>query len=168
MALTIYQKSVYLIILNATMILRSVGKSLKANESDKSVKDFKIKVFEKINKLTDLMDKRLLKENNILDSIKELSKEFPISFGQAQKPINVILKYHFYLTKNENAEVKKILYCPVDSIILRKFKKNKVFLTNIKEKEYLEIQREIEKVAPVRIKFDIKWDEQHLRDEGIL
>ena len=107
MALTIYQKSVYLIILNATMILRSVGKSLKANESDKSVKDFKIKVFEKINKLTDLMDKRLLKENNILDSIKELSKEFPISFGQAQKPINVILKYHFYLTKNENASVPR-------------------------------------------------------------
>jgi hypothetical protein len=49
MALTIYQKSVYLIIFNATMISRSIGKNIKAG---KSVKDFKIKVFEKLEMLT--------------------------------------------------------------------------------------------------------------------
>jgi len=57
MALTIHQKSVYLIIFNATMISRSVGKSLK--NSDKDVKDFKARTFEKLDILTDRMDKNL-------------------------------------------------------------------------------------------------------------
>ncbi len=163
MALTTHQKSVYLIIFNATMISRSVGKSLKGN---KSVKDFKIRVFEKLNRLTDLMNTDRLTEDNILDSIKELSDEFQISFGQAQKPINVILKYHFYLTSKD--DIKKILHCPIDSVILKILNKKGISLTRIGKEKYLEIQQEIQNRCPSRIEFDTQWDEQHLREEGIL
>lgn len=165
MTLTIYQKSVYLIIFNATMISRSVGKSLKGN---KSIKDFKIRVFEKLNKLTDLMNTGRLTEDNILYSIKELCDEFQISFGQAQKPINVILKYHFYLTKSKDEDIKKILHCPIDSVVLKALNKRGIYLTRIDKEKYQEIQQEIQNRSPSRIEFDTRWDEQHLQEEGIL
>ncbi len=168
MALTIYQKSVYLIIFNATMILRSVGKSLKENKSDKSVKDFKIKVFKEISKLTDLMGKRVLKGDDILDSIKAISNDFQISFGQAQKPINVILKYHFYLTQIEDNRMKKALHCPIDSKILKALNRSGISLKKIDKENYLKIQQEIENRTPTKIEFDTLWDEQHLSAEGIL
>ena len=41
-----------------------------------------------------LMDMRRVDEEDILSSIELLSMEFKISFGQTQKAINVILKYH--------------------------------------------------------------------------
>jgi len=170
MALTIHQKSVYLIIFNATMISRSVGKSLKNNKKLKGIKDlkdFKVRVFEELNKLTDLMDKEKLIEENILKSIMILSDEFEISFGQAQKAINVILKYHFYLTKNKNNNIKRILNCPIDSVILETLNKKGLSLTKINEKKYLELQQEIETHHSLRIEFDDQWDKQHLKKQGI-
>ena len=166
MPLTIYQKSVYLIIVNATMILRSVGKSLKGKT--KTLKQFKIKVFKQLNKLTNLMDTMRLTEKDIIKSIDRLSNEFKISFGQAQKPINVILKYHFYLSNNENDKIKKLLHCPLDSVILSKLNEDNLPLTRINRLRYLEIQSNIQKHNPVRLDFDTQWDNQHLIDEGIL
>jgi len=165
MALIIHQKSVYLIIFNATMISRSVGKNIKAG---KSVKDFKVKVFEEIEVLTNKMDNCALTEKNIIDSIDTLSNEFGISFGQAQKPINVILKYHFYLTKSNDDHIKKALHCPIDSLILKKLGKSGISLTKITKEKYLGIQKEIENRCDTRIAFDTQWDEQNLRAEGIL
>lgn len=147
------------------MISRSVGKSLHGN---KTVKDFKIKVFEKVDRLTQKIDTRTLTEDDIIDSISDLSKEFRISFGQAQKPINVILKCHFYLTKSSHNNIKKILHCPVDSKNLERLGRSGISLTKIKRKMYLELQRDIQKRCSTRIEFDTQWDEQHLRDNGIL
>jgi len=165
MALTVHQKSVYLIIFNATMISRSVGKSLKGN---KNVKDFKIGVFKEIDKITDLMDRGKLTEDNILNSIQKLSNKFQISFGQAQKPINVILKYHYYLTKSHDNQMKRILHCPIDSVILKALGIRGLSLTNINKKKYLEIQKEIQKRCFFKIEFDTQWDEKHLLNKGIL
>jgi hypothetical protein len=147
------------------MISRSVGKSLKAN---KDVKDFKIRTFEGLNILTDSMDKGQLTEEHILDSMDRLCKEFGISFGQAQKAINVILKYHFYLTRSSNTNMRKVLHCPIGSVILKALNKRGVSLTKINREKYLELQREIQERSPIRIDFDTQWDEQHLREEGIL
>jgi hypothetical protein len=54
MALT-HQKSIYLIIFNATMISRSIGKNIKTG---KNVKDFKVRVFQELEKLIDKMEKK--------------------------------------------------------------------------------------------------------------
>jgi hypothetical protein len=146
------------------MISRSIGKNIKAG---KSVKDFKIKVFEKLEILTNKMDENKLTDQDIIDAVEDLSNEFGISFGQAQKPINVILKYHFYLMSNE-ARIEKILHCPIDSLILKKLGKKGISLTKINKKEYLRLQKEIENRSDTRIAFDTQWDEQHLREEGLL
>jgi len=165
MPLTIHQKSIYLEIFNATMISRSVGKNIKVG---KTVKDFKIRVFEQLEILTNRMDTSILTEQNIMDSIDKLRNEFGISFGQAQKPINVILKYHFYLTKSNEGAIRKMLHCPIDSLILEKLNRSGISLTNIDKEKYLEIQKDIGNHSDTRIAFDTQWDEQHLRDEGLL
>lgn len=165
MALTIQQESVYLIIFNATMILRSVRRSIKG---EGRLRDFKVSVFREIEKLTDKMDTNTLTEEDIINSIDNLVNEFGISFGQAQKPINVILKYHFYLTKSEEEEIKKKLHCPIDSVILERLGKSGLPLTWMNKEMYLKIQKEIENRGNTRIEFDTQWDKQHLRDEGLL
>ena len=165
MPLTIHQKSALLPLLNATMILRSLGKSLSRK---KSLKEFKRKLFEKLDKLTDLLNDGKLTEGHIIASIKALSQEFDISFGQAQKPINVILKYHFYLTRNKNQRTQKVLHCPIDSFILGELNERAISLTKIKDKEYRKFQQEIQNQNSIRIEFDTKWDEQHLRRSGLL
>ena len=168
MVLTIYQKSVYLIIFNATMISRSVGKSLKSNNSGKSLKDFKVSIFQELDVLTRKMDASQLTENDILSSIRNLAEKFNVSFGQAQKAINVILKYHFYLTNNEDNKIKNILHCPIDSVVLKNLLGGSSPLTNIDEGLYIKIQNSIKLRGETRIDYDIVWDNQHLKDEGIL
>ncbi len=42
------------------------------------------------------MDAGRITEDEILKSIETLSDEFQISSGQAQKPINEMLKFHFF------------------------------------------------------------------------
>jgi len=161
--MTIYQKSVYLIVFNATMILRKLG----LNEEDR--KKFKKQVFAKLENLTQKIDNETLTEYDIRNAIRELSEEFNISFGQAQKPINVILKYHFFLTRDNNSPVKKKLDCPLDSIILKKLNRSGYRLKSIDEQVYIELQNEIySKTNRCRIDFDIEWDIQNLRDEGLL
>jgi len=166
MGLSIYQKSVYLIIFNATMIARSLGKTLK----DKStLAEFKKDVFRAFYALVRLMDEKRLTEDAILESIRALRSkfEFGVSFGQAQKPINVLLKYHFYLTKSGDAETERILHCPVDSVVLRELRMKPQSLAKIDEDEYLKIQDNIGRLCATRIAFDRKWDQENLRGAGI-
>jgi len=153
-----------LILYNATMISRSVGKTLQGN---KTVKDFKIKVFEKVDTLTQKIDTATLTEQDIIDSIGDLTHEFQISFGQAQKPINVMLKYHFYLMKSSDNNIKKILHCPIDSFNLKRLGRGGISLTKINKEMYLELQKDIQKRSGIRIEFDTEWDKQHLRSKGI-
>ena len=192
MGLDIYQKSVYLTIFNETMIMRVIGKMLPNGEK----KSFKKRLFEEIENLIDKMDNHKLKEKDILCSIDTISKKFVIPFGLAQKPINTILKYHFYLfysRNNQNVEcMKKQLHCPLDSVVLNelikeskkkqkcerlvelikkiKNKENKLRITNIDKCTYLKIQRCLEIISEdgMKISFDRIWDKKHLEDAGIL
>lgn len=115
-----------------------------------------------------MMDKGNLGEEYILNSIRRLSNEFMIKFGQAQKAINVLLKYHFYLTRSDDIHTKKVLNCPIDSLILKSLHMSGVRLTNIDEETYQRIQKEIQNRSPIRIDFDTRWDEQHLKKAGII
>jgi len=167
MTLSIYQKSVYLIIFNATMIARSIGKIIKKNSGRKTLNDFRNNVFKEIEKLTQLIDSGKLKEKHLFETMDNISKKFNISYGQAQKPINVILKFHFYLTKNTNKNIKKVLHCPIDSIILKFIKRSSWTLSKIEKEKYKEFQELIEKQSSCKVEFDIQWDKQHLERAGI-
>jgi hypothetical protein len=163
MSLDIHQKSLYLIIFNATMISRSIGKSIGKEKLAK----FKIKFFQRIEKLISKLNSNILTEKNIKYSIRKLSTEFDISFGQAQKPVNVILKYHYYLNHQNNIELKKVLHCPIDSEILISIGIKKA-LTKIKEPEYFKIQKSIrEKNNGDALSYDDLWEKQILERSGL-
>ncbi|NQU19347.1 hypothetical protein HQ550_04245 [bacterium] len=168
--LTIEQKSVYLVILNATMILRSIGKRFKKNRQ--KLKDYKIKLFSETERLVAKMEKGRLKEKDIILAIRILSKKCNISFGQSQKAINVLLKFHYRMyEKYLNKNIKPILNCPLDSIILNELEIKKS-LTSINEIDYQDIQNKIAnkmaKTSLARIDFDRVWDKRHLKEEGLL
>lgn len=165
MSLSVEQKSVYLIILNATMILRAVGKTFKKNK--KKLKDFKIETFIEIEKLINKMEHKQLNEADIVSSIERISDKCGISFGQAQKVINVLLKYHYHLNKRFiDKTIKEVLYCPLDSVVLYELGVNQS-LTKINKENFLDIQQNIARRIFPRIDFDKQWDKQHLEDEGI-
>jgi len=168
MKLTIYQKSVYRIIINATMILRSIGKTYK--KDPEKLKDFKYKLFKKIEILINLMDKEKLKNKKIRQEIKDLASECNVSVGQSQKCINVILKYHFLLNYN-NPKVKKELDCPLDSLILKELGVKKIFLNKMNFEKYTDYQNAIEsklKQNQYKLDFDDFWDNQNLKKDGLL
>lgn len=166
--LTIYQKSLYLIILNATMITRSIGKTLKNRNSRKTLKHYKKRLFKKLIFLSKKLEHGTLTEDAIIRAIEDLANEFSISFGQSQKAINVILKYHYYLNNLENQSIKNILHCPLDSKIIKKLNKKRISLTKIDKREYLSLQEKISKISKCKVCFDDHWDKQHLQDEGLL
>jgi hypothetical protein len=108
MGLTIAQKSVYIIIYNATMIWRSIGKTITKNQ----ILPYKKALFKEVGILCAKMDKELLSNYDIVRAIEKLCNKFEkLSFGQSQKGINVILKYHFLLSHN-NGAIKMVLDCP--------------------------------------------------------
>jgi hypothetical protein len=164
MKLDLIRKSLYLTVFNETMIMRSVGKRLHEPDAKKK---FKKAVFDEIDRLTDLMDQGTITENEILKSIESISNGCKVSFGQAQKPINVLLKIHFYLGKRDD-RVAYELHCPLDSFVLGEKLHQHVSLRKMDKEQYMKAQDEIAQQYSPRIKLDEEWDRQHLRDEGLL
>lgn len=166
--LTIYQKSVYLLILNATMILRSIGKTLKQNTNGRTLREFKICLFNKLENLVSLIETNQFNENILQNSITDLANQFSISIGQSQKAINVILKYHYHSAQINNDEIKRHLHCPIDSKILEVLKIRNLKLNAIDLEKYIGLQNRISELSQFRVDFDDHWDRQHLEDEGLL
>jgi len=171
MVLSIEQKSVYLTILDATMILRTVGRSLR---SEDRLKEFKNKVFKELEGLFNKMEVGKLTDNDILHSIDKFCEQFGISFGQAQKAINVLLKYHYYMYEkyfDDCIKIKSVLHCPLDSTNLERLGIINNPLTRINKKEYKDIQNNIQNkmqsLGLNKIDFDKLFDKDFLRRRGI-
>ncbi len=175
-------------ILNETMILRSISK----NKDKVNLNEFKKMVIDECKDLFKKIDNGDLTEDNILESIRKIANHFSISFGQAQKPINTILKYYFYLICNNNYDLEKNLHCPIDSKILKHLRKEiKKILENLSEEEredylnfqeniikklslkeldeecYEKIQEKIKEIQEKRginskVEFDLEWDKQNI------
>ncbi|HQI40320.1 MAG TPA: hypothetical protein PK665_04435 [Ignavibacteriaceae bacterium] len=118
--------------------------------------------------MTDLIDTSAFNETELINHITELANYFSISIGQSQKAINVILKYHYHLTRINNNEIKRALHCPIDSKILAVLEINNLSLNAIDIERYLEIQNTISQRIEYRVDFDVHWDTQHLEAEGLL
>ena len=166
MALRIHQKSVYLILFNATMIARSLGKSFSSNK--RTLRSFKIVLFRKLDGLLWRLDRGTLKSEHVTYAIRSLAKQFRVSFGQSQKAINVILKYHYYLMPKRQKCVGRELHCPLDSVILKAIGHSGISLARLDETKYKQFQNEIANKSVTRIAFDSRWDKQHLKDAGLL
>jgi hypothetical protein len=164
--LTTYQRSLYLTVLNATMIARSLGKTFRRNERERNLKGYKRRTFEELEHLCSKMVDGTLRRGNIHQSIQSIQSDLSISFGQAQKALNVLLKCHYFLYYF-GKPIADELDCPLDSVVLRSLGE-KISLSTMDKPDYLRVQRRISAKAARRIDYDIQWDERHLREEGLL
>jgi len=164
-----YQRNVYLSILNSTMILRSIGKKIKNKK--RKLNGFRKNLFEQIDRLISLMDSRSLSEQQILKSIGLLKKKFGISYGQSQKAINVIIKYHFRLYEKNYKSNKSILHCPIDSEVIKELNQPKISLSKIDKRKYDDLQKTIKDFASKNgkspIDFDDVWDNKSIERNGL-
>lgn len=164
--LTIYQKSLYLTVLNATMIARSLGQTIRQHDRARHIRMYKKRTFKELERLCYKMDHGTLRRGNILRSIEAIQTNLPISFGQAQKGLNVLLKCHYFLY-HLHEPVGSELDCPLDSVVLKSLGEN-ISLSHMSRDDYLRLQHEISRIAVPRIKYDRQWDERHLMDEGLI
>jgi len=102
-----------------------LGRSLR-----KTNVEFKKQLYNGILDLAKKADENKLKNQDIREKIKEISEKSGVSIGQAQKTINVYLKYYCILTKKP-AKIIKELDCPLDSKIMTKFESRKLGLVKI-------------------------------------
>jgi hypothetical protein len=149
-------------LLNSSMVMRSVSKN-KAQRSGKAQRRFKRAVRRQWMKLCGLMDAGHVSAKNIRDSIKRLVDQHGVTYGQAQKAMNVVLKYHYYLTHrgNDDPEIKGQLDCPIDSGVFKELGEPVVRLSRLKDRnQYVELQERIAQRSggKPRVCFDDQWD----------
>lgn len=164
--LTTYEKSVYLDIFNESMNVRMLGESFPLHGRAERIKKFKWLVFAELEHLCSRMKFESLQTSDIRKSIEHVSTAAGVSFGQAQKAINVLLKYHYFLHDAESGAGAE-LDCPLDGLVLRELGV-RISLQRLEREEYVDIQEKIAGLVSRRVDFDRRWDEQRLKDEGLL
>jgi hypothetical protein len=146
------------------MIGRSLGRSISKKWRKQRIIEFKKCVFNELDRLCRKMDNDTLTTRQIRNSIKRIDKIPNVSYGQAQKAINVILKYH-YIIYHFGETVGSRLDCPLDSFILKLLEENNIPLLKMNYNCYCRIQK---KIQNPRIDFDDNWDKAHLKRHQLL
>jgi len=140
-----------------------LGRSLR-----KRNKIFNVESFKSIMYLVSKADNNTLKNIDIREKIKEVSKKAGVSIGQSQKVINVYLKYYCILTKKLTKIIKE-LDSPLDNQIMSKFKGANLRKVNLKDlndfNNYIAWQDHLEKEGNgFRIKPDIDtYDKKRIK-----
>lgn len=140
-----------------------LGRSLR----EKNPK-FKKKLFEDSLELADKADKGTLKNEDIRKKIVTISSTTNVSIGQAQKVINVFLKYYCILTQKPENIIKE-LDCPLDSKTMSRFKTKVLKRTSLKKMnnidDYRAWQNHLKKIGKgIRLKPDIEaYDRERIR-----
>ena len=168
----IYHRSLWLTIINATMIGRALGRAFPPSRRRNRIRLYKKLTIEEMARLSAKMDDRTLRRRDIHRSLDKVWNAIPgISFGQAQKGLNVLLKVHWFLYHAGHA-IGAELDCPLDSKVLRSLGGRPTSLARIDRSYYMAKQEEIMSHSQLRgehrVEYDRIWDEDHLRDEGLL
>jgi len=135
----------------------------KSNLTKEAKERFRKVLLSEIICLMDKVDNKSLKNADIIASIKKAkSVDRDISFGQAQKVINVALKQYCFIT-NQKETILKELDCPLDSTTMKgcKIKNNK--MVSVLEEDYAKYQKLFaERHNGFKVLEDIKYDENRI------
>ena len=140
-----------------------LGRSIRKNNLE-----FKKKLFEETLELADKADKGTLKNEDIRKKIMEISSTTGVSVGQAQKVINVFLKYYCILTQKPDSIIEE-LDCPLDSQIMSRFKTKGLKRTSLRKmnkiKDYIAWQNHLKITGKgIRLRPDIQtYDKERLQ-----
>lgn len=140
-----------------------LGRSIRKNNLE-----FKKKLFDAALELADKADNGTLRNEDIRKKIMAISSTTGVSIGQAQKVINVFLKYYCILTQKPDAIIEE-LDCPLDSQIMSKFKTKGIKRTSLRKmnkiKDYIAWQNHLKKTGQgIRLRPDIQaYDRERIR-----
>ena len=171
----IAKKSLYLTLLHSTQVARSLAKKFREDQREDKYNRYIQRTFKKFEELCIKFEKGSLKNEDVRSAIAAIrSNVVDISFGQAQKGLNVLLKYEFFLFRDESA-LGRELDCPLDGKIqtilnreLLRGDKEDVSLLKMERSDYERIQDKIAKLHQSRVAFDLKLDEQNLNERNLL
>ncbi|MCL2323920.1 MAG: hypothetical protein FWC47_17660 [Oscillospiraceae bacterium] len=145
----------------ASLLDRSFSKrnlsSEKKKEFRENLLDFSIYLMNKI-------DDNTLINSDIREKIQKLKAiDGNISFGQAQKVINVVLKLYCFLT-NKLSLIEE-LDCPLDSTTMKGYKIPNAQMINVTEEDYLIYQKKFDsEYNGIRILKDAIYDENRINN----
>jgi len=136
----------------------------KTELTDEKKKLFRKKLLENCIFLMKKIDDETLTNDMIRQKIKELKNvDENISFGQAQKVINVCLKQYCFITMKEN--ILKELDCPLDSTTMKSYQIYNNNMLNVNENDYIKYQKLFEKeFHGIRILKDREYDRLRIRN----
>ena len=142
----------------ASQLDRSFSKS-GLNKSD--IIKFRKYLVKYCLELMDRIDDYSITTKMIRDKIRKLKElNSNISYGQAQKVINVCLKQYLFLTKN--IECISQLDCPLDTITMKGHGIKNNRMINVNEEDYIKYQNIFEKRYIFRILKDNKYDKERI------
>jgi hypothetical protein len=111
------------------------------------------------------IDDGSLKNEEIFNSIKKVKDiDKNISFGQAQKVINVAVKQYCFITKQKE-NILQELDCPLDSITMKGYKdiKNRK-MCNVSEEDYVNYQKHFKEEFGLKVLKDGKYDDNRIAE----
>ena len=119
--------------------------------------EFRKELVKSCKRLLEKVDNNTLKNVHIRKEISNLEKiDKKISFGQAQKVINVCLKQYCFLM-NKSKLIKE-LDCPLDSTTMQDCGVNNKSMYNVEREDYIKYQKIFKKKSKVKIFRDIDYD----------
>ena len=127
--------------------------------------EFRKKLLEYCIFLMEKIDNETLENSDIREKIRELTRidVNNISFGQAQKVVNVTLKQYCFIMNKEN--LFKKLDCPLDTITMKDNKISHKKMIDVTEEDYLKYQDIFyEQFNGTRILKDWDYDEQRIHN----
>ena len=135
----------------------------KTKLSQKNKMEFRKRLVEYCILLMEKIDNETLKNRDIRGKIRELTKidTNNISFGQAQKVINVALKQYCFIVNKDN--LLKELDCPLDTTTMKGYGIKHKKMIDVNEDDYVKYQDfYFEQFDGVRILKDLDYDNMRI------
>lgn len=112
--------------------------------------------------LIQMMDDRTLLNKVIRGKIKLLSQKYSVSYGQAQKVVNVCLKQYMFLTRKY--DFAEELDCPLDSTTMKGYEISNNRMNSVNENDYKQYQTLYNQNYELRILKDEDYDKQRINN----
>lgn len=128
----------------------------------KSKSEFRKALVDTCLALIKKMDEGALSNDEIRKKIKSLSEKYGVSYGQAQKVVNVCLKQYMFLTRNY--QCAKELDCPLDTTTMKGYKIAHSRMCAVNAGDYERYQGLFEKENGLRIFKDEAYDDQRIEN----
>ena len=112
--------------------------------------------------LISLVDAWTISNMEIRKKIKSLSQKYGVSYGQAQKVVNVCLKQYVFLT--QKFDCVNELDCPLDSTTMNGCHISHNKMCSVKEDDYKNYQNLFEKQFALKVLKDEEYDKQRINN----